>query len=160
MEGKPTLALFPSYLSAIRNSVGTSLFRSLYFDIKGETIDVLEDGDLACASYVSGILLLFGLIKERHTTVNGTIEDMRASGWYDIPELREGAVLVWGFKKRDDGTQGKHRHLGFYINAELAISNSSDKRVIDEHHPTYGTFPSGEARRDIQFVLWNDRLNN
>lgn len=156
---KPELLVFLSYLQCIENSVGTNLFRKLYFRINGNAIDVLEDGDLSCAMYVSSILYLFGLIAERHTTVVGTIEDIQKSGWYEIKAPRKGALMLWGLKKKDDGTQGKHRHVGFYIDEQTAISNSSDTRVVAQHHPTFGTFPSGEVRRDILAYYWNDKLN-
>lgn len=156
---KPALDLFPSYLATIENSVGTNLFRKLFYRINNSSIDVLEDGDLSCAVFVSSILYLFDLIGTRHTTVNGTIEDLEASGWRSIDAPRLGAVILWGFKKLDGGTQGKHRHLGFYLNAETAISNSSDERIVARHHLTYGFFPGGEPRRDIQAYFWHDRLN-
>lgn len=156
---KPKLDVFLSYITTIENSVGSDLFRNLYFRIGNETADVLEDGDLSCATYVTSILYLFGLITERHTTVASTIDDMAKSGWYEIKKPRKGAVTLWGFKKKDDGTQGKHRHVGFYIDTETAISNDSSTRVIARHHPTFGTFPSGEAKRDILAYYWNDALD-
>jgi len=156
---KPELQIFLSYIKAVENSVGSSFFRNLYFRINDEPFDVLEDGDLSCATYVTTVLYIFGLIQERHTTVNSTIADMALSGWYEIKDPRKGAIILWSFKKKDDGTQGKHRHVGFYINNETAISNDSTTRVIARHHPTYGTFPNGEARRDILAYYWNDKLN-
>ncbi len=156
---KPELALFRSYRAMIENSVGANLFRNLFFHINGEIIDVLDDGDLSCAMFVTSILHPFGLIQEIHTTVNATIEDLEASGWHEISEPREGAIILWGFKKKDDGTQGKHRHVGFYIDQETAISNSSSERVPARHHPTYGTFPNGEVRRDIQVYYWHPRFD-
>ena len=159
MAKKPTLALLTSYLKTIENSVGSNLFRNLYFRIGGKEIDVLDDGDLSCANYVTAILYLFDLIKQRHTTVTGTIEDVLKSGWYEIKKPKKGAVILWGFKKKDDGTQGKHRHVGFFINSTTAISNDSLTRVVARHHPTFGTFRNGEARRDILAYYWNDILD-
>lgn len=156
---KPKLKIFRSYITTIENSVGSNLFRNLYFRIGGKALDVLEDGDLSCANYVTAILYLFDLIKRRHTTVTGTIEDIVKSGWYEIKKPRKGALILWGYKKKDDGTQGKHRHVGFYINKEAAISNSSSARVIARHHPTFGTFPNREARRDILAYYWHDKLS-
>jgi hypothetical protein len=155
---KPRLDVYKSYLAAIEGSVGTSAYRKMYFVINGEPLDVLEDGDLSCAVFVTSILYLFDLITERHTTVNSTIEDARASGWYEIKEPKGGALILWGFKKKDGGTQGKHRHVGFYLDAENAVSNDSDTRIVTRHHPTFGTFPSGEARRDIVAYYWHDAL--
>lgn len=155
---KPTLEVFRSYIRTVENSVGSNIFRNLYFRINGRAIDVLEDGDLSCANYVTAILYLFDLVGERHTTVVSTVEDLSKSGWYEIQKPRKGAVILWGYKKKDKGTQGKHRHVGFYIDKETAISNSSSKRIVARHHPTFGTFPNGEARRDILVYYWHDRL--
>lgn len=157
---KPKLDLYRSYIAMIENSVGANLFRNLYFYVDGKSVDVLEDGDLSCAVYVTTILYTFGLIKERHATVNGTIEDIEKSGWYKINEPRKGTLILWGFKKKDDGTPGKHRHVGFYIDENTAISNDSDSRVVWRHHPTYGKLPSGETRCDVQAYYWNERLNH
>ncbi len=156
---KPKLNLFLSYIKTIENSVGSNLFRNLYFEIEGSVVDVLNDGDLSCATYVTTILYIFGLIKERHTTVIATIDDISRSGWFEIKDPRKGALILWGYKKKDNGTQGKHRHVGFFIDNETAISNDSSTRVIAKHHPTFGTFPNGEVRRDILAYYWNDNLN-
>jgi hypothetical protein len=156
---KPKLDTYDSYLAAVENSVDSNFYRNLYFRIDGKSLDVLDDGDLSCAVFVTTVLYLFQLVKERHTTVISTIQDMLASGWYEIENPRTGAVILWGYKKKDDGTQGKHRHVGFYIDAENAISNNSTTRVVAQHHPTYGTFPNGEVRRDILAYYWHEKLN-
>lgn len=156
---KPTLEFLPSYLAAIKNSVGSNLFRNLYYRIDHKTIDVLGDGDLSCAAFVSTILFIFGLIKKRHTTVKSTVKDMQKAGWYEIKKPKCGAVILWGFKKKDDGSQGKHRHVGFFINAKTAISNNSDTRIVAQHHPTFGIFPNKEPRRDILAYYWHNKLS-
>lgn len=157
---KPKLDFLSSYIAMIESSVGANLFRHRYYHIGGQSLDVLEDGDLSCAMYVSSILYLSKLIGNLHTTVNGTIEDIEASGWFKISEPRKGAIMLWGFKKKDDGTQGKHRHVGFYIDPESAISNDSTTRVVARHHPTYGTFENGESCRDIQAFYWHSDLDS
>lgn len=158
MPKKPKLEIFRSYIKTIENSVGSNLFRNLYYRIKGKVIDVLNDGDLSCAIYVTTILYLFNLIKERHTTVTSTIDDIKKSGWYEIKKPRKGALILWDYRKNVDGTRGKHRHVGFYINKKTAVSNSSSRRIVARHHPTFGKFPSGEVRREILAYYWNDKL--
>ena len=155
---KPELQLLPSYLAAIKNSVGSNLFRNEFYLIDGKSIDVLDDGDLSCATYVTGILYLFNLISERHTTVIETLKDLSASGWYELKRPRPGAVIHWGFMKRDDGTQGTHHHVGFWLDPDTAVSNDSGTRVIWKHHPTYGMLPNGEAKRDILAYYWHKKL--
>jgi hypothetical protein len=156
---KPKPEVFLSYIRTIENSVSSNLFRNLYFRINNRVVDVLEDGDLSCANYVTAILYLFDLTKERHTTVLNTIEDIQKSNWYEIKKPRKGALILWDYKRKSDGTQGKNRHVGFYIAKETAISNSSSKRIIVRHHPTFGTFPNGKAKRDILAYYWHDNLN-
>jgi hypothetical protein len=63
----------------IKNSVGSKLFRNSFFLIDGKKQDVLRNGDLSCAIYVSSILRLMDLIPEIHTTVKGTVKAMEKS---------------------------------------------------------------------------------
>ncbi|MEK7195021.1 MAG: hypothetical protein AAB667_02095 [Patescibacteria group bacterium] len=156
---KPDIDIRASYLAMIKNSVGTKLFRNFYFKINGRSLDVLENGDLSCAVYVTSILYLLRLIKEPHTTVIGTIEDMEKSGWYKIKKPKLGAIILWGFKKLPGGKLGKHRHVGFYLNKKEAISNDSKSGQTAKHHINYGYFPNGETKRDIQAFYWHKRLN-
>ncbi|MBU6214655.1 hypothetical protein KGM48_02315 [Patescibacteria group bacterium] len=158
-KASAVLELLPSYRAAIHNSVGTALFRNLYFRIGRTIVDVLDDGDLSCAVFVSSILYLFGLIPERHTTVKSTVEDMKKAGWYVTKRPRSGAVIEWGYRQLPNGGQGKHRHLGFYVDASSAVSNDSIKRTISKHHLTFGTKPNGTPRREIIAYYWNDKLN-
>ncbi|MEK7515867.1 MAG: hypothetical protein AAB555_03010, partial [Patescibacteria group bacterium] len=63
-----------SYLAIIHNSVGANLFRNLYALVNGKRADIMRDGDLSCAFFVSFILLGFSFIKSLHGTVNGTVK--------------------------------------------------------------------------------------
>ncbi|MDE2498580.1 MAG: hypothetical protein KGL56_00185 [Alphaproteobacteria bacterium] len=156
---KPRLDIRNSYLAMVENSEGSRMFRNRFYIIDGQSLDVLEDGDLSCAEYVSSVLYLFGLIAGIHTTVVGCVEDMLSHGWQAIPEPRQGAIIHWDFKKLDDGTRGKNRHLGFYWDAEAAYSNDPVTRAILRHHPTYGTREDGEPRRDILGYFWHPALD-
>lgn len=161
-EGSPALDLPRTYIKAIENSVGSNLFRNRFYLIEGKSHDVLDDGDLSCAVYVSSILYLFGLISELRTTVKNMLTDIEKAGWYKIAEPRPGAVIVWDFKKNEDGTkvEGSHRHIGFYIDKDTAVSNDYQSRTIWRHHPTYGTFSNGSPRRDILAYYWHGSLND
>lgn len=96
-------------------------------------IDLLDGGKLSCAKFVSSILFNFNMINKVHATVNGTIEDLLSFGWttINISDIKPGDVLVWEKNK-----QG-HEHIGFYIGDNMAISNSTKKKVPAEHHFTY-----------------------
>lgn len=122
LEEKHPLALFPTYWAMIHNSIGSGQYRNLFVRTPEGDVDVIGDGDLACAFYESSILALCGLIRGGvHTTVVETVQDLECSGWQKIRELRVGCVIVWGEKPCSDGK--RHRHIGFYIGDDCAVSN-------------------------------------
>ncbi len=133
MEDKTTkikLLARQNYLQTIKNSVGTKMFRNSYALVNDKKEDITKNGELSCALYVSSILKLFNLTKEKHTTVNGTINDMLENGWYQTKKLTRGNVLIWEEKNH-------HQHIGFYVGKHKAISNSSEKRAPSVHHYTF-----------------------
>ena len=135
-----------SLLAIIENSVkgsGNYLFRNLYADENGKEIDLLEDGKNSCGVFVSWILLTLELIKRPHSTVYGTEKDLVLSGWYEIKELRPGAVVVWEKRLADDGLLGDKNvelsHIGFCVSETEAVSNSSKGTGFPwKHNITYG----------------------
>ncbi len=145
---KPILS--ESYLVMIRNSIGTSMFRNLYAKVDGKRKDVLDDGVLSCAFFVSSVLTIFGLIKEAHATVDGTVRDLEESGWRRIREPKPGAVLVWEMRNYKDGSQ--HRHIGFYVGHGRAVSNDTPTRVLAKHHWTY------HGKRKVDSIWWHRKL--
>lgn len=149
----------------IKNSVGTRMFRNAYFISNNKKIDVLKNGDLSCAVFVSSVLKLFGLISAPHATVKGTIKDLEKNGWKKISKLKIGAVLHWDCCPSTDSTGSSqassgraalenegHEHLGFYIGNDKAISNSSKKGMPIVHHYTYND------KRKIIGIYWNNKL--
>ena len=150
------IILKESYTKAIKNSVGSNLFRNFYAYVNGEKKDVLEDGVLSCAIHTSSILSLFKLIPDVHATVQGTVADLIKSGWIKIKKPKEGAVLVWEAKKfRNDSV---HKHIGFYIGKNKAISNYSKKHRPILHHWTYG-IKNGRPVRKVEQIFWNKKLD-
>jgi len=115
----------------IENSTGSKLFRNNYFFVDGKSKDLLRNGELSCAFYVSSILYLLKLIKDVHKTVQGTIKDMKESGWYKIEKPKKGAVILY-----EPGKHG-HYHLGFYWNKNRAVSNVYYKRSPQFHPLNY-----------------------
>jgi hypothetical protein len=149
-------AVFETYIAMIKNSVGSKIFRNAFFIINGKKMDVLRDGDLSCAVYVSSILRLVDLIPEAHATVKGTVKAMERAGWRPIKKPKIGSIIVWGpktFKKINEA----HSHIGFYIGNEKAISNSSKKRSPSIHHWTYGA-KQGKPIRKIETIYWHEKL--
>ena len=144
--------LLDTYLAVIKHSPGAKLFRRSYAKINGVKKDILRNGELSCAFFTSAVLLMFGLIKEMHSTVGGTIRDLEKSGWREIKKPKVGSVLIWG----ENGTG--HKHSGFYIGNGKAVSNSRTKRTPAVHHWTYGT-KNGQPVRKVTAIYWHKNLD-
>lgn len=145
-----------NYLTSINNSVGTKIFKNLWGEIDGIKKDILEDGNLSCAQFVSGILFLNKMISERHATVSGTVKDLEEFGWKKIQEPKAGAILVWEKVMYPDDTE--HMHIGFYIGEKLAISNSPAEKSPQIHHWTYGEEPE-KSYRKVTAIYWHEALD-
>jgi hypothetical protein len=140
-----------SLLAIVENSVkggDNYLFRNLYADGDGKEIDILENGSNSCAAFVSWILLALELIEKPHATVTSAEKDLLNSGWKEISELKKGAILVWE-------QQNGHRHIGFYVGDNKAISNDSQGSGFPWlHDVTYN------SSRKIEKILWHSDLDN
>lgn len=141
---------FENYLAVIKNSVGSKLFRNFYAKINGKRADIMRDGKLSCAFYVSAILVLFTLIKSTHGTVDGTVKDLQKSGWRSIKKPRIGSIIVW--EEVDFGGGDVHKHIGFFIGGDKAISNNSELGYPVRHHWTF------HNKRKVTMIFWNPKL--
>ena len=140
-----------TYLAVIKNSIGSKMFRNSYVKIDGKKIDILKNGDVSCAFYVSSILMMFKLVGNVHATVDGTVKDLEKSSWKKINKPKIGYVLVW--EETDFGKNDLHKHIGFYIGNNKAISNSTKKRFPAEHDWKF------DGKRKIELMLWNKNLD-
>ncbi len=147
---------YETYIAVIRNSIGTNLFRNFYAKIDGKKIDITKNGIFSCAFFVSSILLLFKLIRKIHGTVKETVRDFKKSNWKRIKKPKVGSILVW--EAIDFGKGDFHKHIGFYIGSNKAISNSSKLRKPVIHHWTFGT-KNKRPKRKIEAIYWNKKLN-
>ncbi len=129
-QTKPDILTGQTLLSYIQNSVGSKTYRNFYLKIDGKAVDVAEDGELSCAFFVSNMLSAFNLINKGHGTVDSTQKDIEESGWTKIDHPKPGCVIIWGPDSQDPEN---HKHIGFYVGDNQAISNSSAKRVISKH---------------------------
>ncbi len=128
------LLKYQNYLIMIKVSEGTQLFRRLFVLENNQEKDVLQNGQLSCAYYVSSVLKIFGLISFPHATVTGTIKDMLENSWQESKELKPGNVLAWEEKQ---SKTGKHFHIGFYLGNNQAISNDGEKGCPVVHDYAY-----------------------
>jgi len=138
-----------TYLSVIKNSVGSKSFQNFYVKINNKKQDVMNGGELSCAFFVSSITTMFGLSARVHGTVDSTIKDLLGFGWIEIKKPRIGAVLVW----EDLNFEGEeHKHIGFYITKDGAVSNSSVKKSPQKHHWNF------KGKRKVVKILWHEKL--
>jgi hypothetical protein len=130
-----------TFLSFVLNSVGSNCFRNFYATIDIQNEDVLQDGELSCAFFVSFVLSGFKMIKNPHTTVQSTIKDLQTSDfWQEInnQEYLLGDVIVWekldfNEKSEENLEQNWHGHIGFAISQTEAISNNSKTKNPQKH---------------------------
>ncbi len=146
-----------SYLAMIRNAAkGESrMFRNVYALVDDAEMDITGDGRWSCAFFVSVVLYANKLIGDMHTGVAGLEEDLKANGWQETKDLKEGAVIVWEPQKGNfvPGIGEMHSHLGFFVGNDRAVSNSSDETgVPKEHHITYN------GARKIERIWWHSDL--
>ncbi len=145
-DPKMELLLFDTYLTVIKNSTSSRLFRHFYAEIEGKKTDILGNGENSCAFYVTSILKLFNMINEIHTTVPNTMNALLAEGWLqvNVTDMLPGDVLIWDWN-------GQHGHIGFYIGNNMAISNSSIKKSPKKHSWNY------EGQRNVVTVYRHKR---
>lgn len=154
-EGQP-LNLLQTYLSMILGSVGSNQYRQLFVGTGSEIKDVIGNGDLGCAYFVSSILTLCGLTTEGvHTTVDETVRDLEASGWEPVHKPKVGSVVIWTKKMCSDGNE--HRHIGFYIGGDDTISNNATLGV-PLIQPLMERDGSGRPKRLIETYYFHPRL--
>lgn len=151
MKKKLKIFSYQNYLGMIKASHGSQMFRHLYVLKNKQKKDILKNGELSCAYYVSSILKIFDLISQSHATVKSTIEDMLKSNWQPTKKLKPGNVLVWQEKKFPNGTI--HQHVGFYLDQDKAISHQYEKKMPIIHHFTYGQTQTGQPKRKIVQIL-------
>ena len=148
MKKKPVFELKKTLVSTVNGSVGSKMFRKCHFNIRNKSTEVLDNGDLACAFYVSTILIMFSLIKELHTTVLALEKDMIDSGWKRIENPRVGSVIIYGPKTYESGKI--HRHLGFFVGAGKVVDNSSEKKMPVKRKWNY---------RKVESIWWHNKLS-
>jgi hypothetical protein len=158
-EGHP-FAPLPTLLAKIEGSIDSQQYLSLYVQVReGDQVthkDVIGNGRFACAYYVSSLLTLVGLTEGHvHTTVTETINDMLASGWYEIDAPIPGAVILWAPKMASDSIP--HRHIGFSLGGERVVSTDGTTGKPTLHHVTYG-LNEGRPVRVIEKILFHKSL--
>ncbi len=146
-----------SYLAMIHNAAHgeNHMFRNLYATVDGIEQDIVDNGQLSCAFFVSAVLYVNKFIRDMHANMTGLEKDLVGSGWLQIDEPREGAILVWKAevptKKRTYQPTGVHG--GFFVGNGRAISNASENGGVPvEHDWTYN------GTRKVERIYWHPML--
>ena len=152
-EPKVERRIFDSYMAFTKNSVGSKSWSQYYADIDGVKTEIVQDGNLACAYFVSSVLRIFNLIERVHMTVPRTVADMKESGWAEIDKARPGAVVVY-----DDAhfSNGSFPHIGICTSGETAISNNYKAGTPIEHNIVI-TNEDGSERKIVGYY-WHSQL--
>lgn len=126
-----------TFLALARGSEGANMFRSLFADPEdGSAIDILKDGQVSCAFYVSSLLVLVSQLPTPHATVSGLEKKLQEKGWEAISDPIPGSILFWVSQKQADGDP--HEHVGIYLGNDEAISHSDKALTPTRHHYTFG----------------------
>ena len=143
----------------IENSLETKMFRNFYCLLDGQEKDILENGRLSCAVFVSSILVLHGLIegppRAPHAMVKSLVKNMEDSGWQKTSQPCPGAVLVWEPMKSGERVND---HIGFYWKDTRAVSNGTQMNAPMFHHWTYGQKENGDPIRKVTAIYWHNKL--
>jgi hypothetical protein len=124
--------------------------------------DVLNDGELSGAWYVSFILSAFTLIDNPHVTVDSTIKDMEKNGWYERKDSLPGSVVVWEPVKYPED-EDSHKQIGFLIDRgpnENAVSHSFKTRSPKRHLIEPIDEKVAPEGRKITKIFWHPKLDD
>lgn len=147
------LSRFKNYMLTIERSIDSDLFKNLYAFVDEDEQDILQDGKLSCAYFVSSVLFHYKLIEDLHTTVRGLEADLERSGWQKVDDPRLGSIILWEPMPFADGSL--RRHIGFYVGGTTAVSNSTLHRVPKTHDMNSTT---EGAPRGIEAIYWHSEL--
>jgi len=143
------LQSFLSFLWGSTENSGTAIFRHFYMLQNSQIVDVINDGQLACALCASTHAVVFQLLRQIHTCVKDLEDDARASGWV-AGTLRPGAMVFWPERATQSG---KHRHVGYYHSFGRCISHLDTIRAPGVHRLSYhGNLP--------ELVLVHEKLTD
>lgn len=151
---KPEILRRETFVKMVENSIGTRLFNSIIAKKGEEIVDILGDGDLSCATFVSNILYLNHLLDNQRVVVGSLEKDLSASPNFEeiSPENylpKTGDVILWSKIIGVDGIA--HRHFGFALSDEEAVSTTGISHSAIRH-PLYKK-PDTDIDRPIERIF-------
>lgn len=132
-----------SLLAAANGAIGSGMFQQLFVRDRttGRVRDVMNNGELSCAYFISSLLLIFGLIDRAHATVATTVASLKEAGWQETQLPVPGAIAVW------PELHG-HEHIGIVVDDDMAISNAQTTRAPKQHSLTLA-----DSRKPVAFYV-------
>jgi len=126
-------------IKLIENSVGSRMFRSLFVRYRdgGEIKDILNNGEISCAYFVSSLLYITDMINKPRATVMSVERFLKESGQWEEVDLKHaeaGDVVVWEKQVFPDGKE--HAHIGFIISKDEAVSTDNKQKRVARHPVT------------------------
>jgi hypothetical protein len=151
---KPEILRKETFLKMVENSVGCKLFNSLIMKKDGKAVDILDDGDVSCATFTSSILFLNRFLPEQKSTVPGLEKVLSESDRFTEISMADfspekGDIVFWESIMGDDGAA--HRHVGFVLNETEAVSTTGILHAAIRH-PLYKK-PGTDIDRKIERVF-------
>ena len=138
-DSKLEICTRETYLKNIEDSVGSEQFRSLFAQREGgEVKDILEDGNLSCAYFVSSVLCLFDMIDKKRATVRSLKIFVESDERWDkvsLAEVEPGDLVFYTGREFTPGNT--HAHVGFVINNHEAVSTSDQTKAVAKHPLKY-----------------------
>jgi len=146
-----------SYLAMVHNAVKgeNHMFQQKFALVDGVEQDILDGGSLACVFFLSSVLYVNKLIGDMHANMLGLEKDLAASGWQQVAEPKEGAVIIWDRRptEKERSFEPTLLHAGIYVGNDRAVSNGSNSTLMpEEHHYTY------DGTRNIIRIWWHPEL--
>jgi hypothetical protein len=110
------------------------MFSEGYAKVNGKISNILNNGEVACAFYVTAILSMFDvkLIEHTHTMTSKTVADLERSNWQRVEQPEPGDIIIWGPKTKPDTDGLNHDHIGFYVGNERAVTNDFRRANRDQ----------------------------
>lgn len=142
-----------TYLKMIENSVDSKIFNSIVVQDEDEEVyDLLGDGEFSCATFVSGVLVLQGLIPKVRATVKNLRTELIENEKFiqiDEQEIQVGDIIFWQEFEFPDGS--KNAHAGFYVGGDTAVSTSYQNKKVIKHH--FKNFGLNNLNREIDLIV-------
>lgn len=142
-------------ITIAKNFVGTKGFRNFYQNDK----DILNNGDVSCAFFVSTVLAMCKLVDRVYFTVDNLSKYLEESTLFEtflfpkVEEISAGDVIIW------DTSEGGHKHIGFCVAQGVAVSNRSSLGAPGEHELVYSGFDKVDVDKERK-ILRIYRLKN